>query len=91
MNSVFEALSHPVRRKIVKVLKQGPQSAGELADLFDLTKPTMSTHFAKLKKADLVSTTRQGNSILYHLNASVLQSALNDLLDLNTGDENEQR
>jgi len=85
MNSVFEALSHPVRRKIVKVLKKGPQSAGELADLFDLTKPTMSTHFAKLKKAELVRTTRQGNTILYHLNASVLETALNDLLDFGQG------
>lgn len=83
MNLVFEALSHPVRRKIVKVLKEGPKSAGELADLFDLTKPTMSAHFAKLKKADLVSTTRQGNTILYHLNASILVTALNDLMDTN--------
>ena len=82
MNLVFEALSHPVRRKVVKVLKNGPKSAGELADLFELTKPTMSTHFAKLKKADLVSTTRQGNTILYHLNASILEAALADLLDL---------
>lgn len=89
MNSVFEALSHPVRRKIVKVLKNGPQSAGDLADLFDLTKPTMSTHFAKLKKAELVRTTRQGNVIMYHLNASVLETALSDLLDFKQGQTDE--
>ena len=89
MNSVFEALSHPVRRKIVKVLKRGPKSAGDLADMFDLTKPTMSTHFAKLKKAELVRTTRQGNTILYHLNASVLETALSDLLDFSQGEKND--
>ncbi len=89
MNSVFEALSHPVRRKIVKVLKKGPKSAGDLADMFDLTKPTMSTHFAKLKKAELVRTTRQGNTILYHLNASVLETALSDLLDFSQGEKND--
>lgn len=89
MNSVFEALSHPVRRKIVKLLKKGPKSAGELADMFELTKPTMSTHFAKLKKAELVRTTRQGNSIFYHLNASVLETALSDLLDFSQGEKND--
>jgi len=89
MNSVFEALSHPVRRKIVKTLKQGPKSAGDLADLFDLTKPTMSSHFAKLKKAELVRITRQGNTILYHLNASVLETALSDLLDFKQGSSND--
>ena len=89
MNSVFEALSHPVRRKIVKVLKKGPKSAGDLADMFDLTKPTMSTHFGKLKKAELVRTTRQGNTILYHLNASVLETALSDLLDFSQGEKND--
>ncbi|MGJ8528830.1 autorepressor SdpR family transcription factor [Maritalea sp.] len=89
MNSVFEALSHPVRRKIVKTLKQGPKSAGELAGMFDLTKPTISSHFAKLKKAELVRTTRQGNSILYHLNASVLETALSDLLDFSEGNKDD--
>jgi ArsR family transcriptional regulator len=89
VNLVFEALSHPVRRKIVKVLKQGPKSAGDLAELFDLTKPTMSAHFAKLKKAELVRTTRQGNTILYHLNASVLETALSDLLDFKQGGSND--
>lgn len=89
MNSVFEALSHPVRRKIVKVLKKGPKSAGDLADMFDLTKPTMSAHFTKLKNAELVRTTRQGNTILYHLNASVLETALSDLLDFKQGSKND--
>lgn len=81
MNAVFEALSHPVRRKIIQQLKKGPQSAGELADMFELTKPTMSTHFAKLKKANLVSTKREKNTIIYSLNMSILERALAELID----------
>lgn len=80
MNAVFEALSHPVRRKIIQQLKKGPQSAGELADMFELTKPTMSTHFAKLKKANLVSTKRDKNTIIYSLNMSILERALAELI-----------
>jgi DNA-binding transcriptional ArsR family regulator len=82
MNSVFEALSHPVRRKIIQRLKEGPQSAGELAEMFELTKPTMSTHFAKLKKADLVATRRDKNTIYYSLNMSILERALTELIDI---------
>ena len=55
INAVFEALSHPVRRKILALLRTGPLSAGELAAHFDIAKPTLSVHFAKLKDAELVS------------------------------------
>lgn len=82
MNLVFEALSHPVRRQIIKHLKQGPQSAGALAGLFDLTKPTMSTHFGKLKKANLITARRDKNTIYYSLNMSILERALTELIDL---------
>ena len=58
INAVFEALSHPVRRKVLALLKTGPKSAGELADHFDLSRPTLSVHFAKLKEADLVAVER---------------------------------
>jgi ArsR family transcriptional regulator len=80
MNAVFEALSHPVRREILKLLRGGPMSAGDLAGHFDLTKPTLSVHFAKLKEAELVSVERQGTSLIYHLNMSILEEALSGFL-----------
>jgi len=87
MNSVFEALSHPVRRKILTLLKAGPLSAGELAGHFDLTKPTLSVHFAKLKEAELVVVERQGTSLIYHLNLSILEEALTGFLAFKERDE----
>jgi ArsR family transcriptional regulator, repressor of sdpIR and other operons len=80
INDVFEALSHPVRREVLTLLKNGPMSAGDLAARFDLTKPTMSVHFAKLKDADLVTAERNGTSVVYHLNLSILEDALSGLL-----------
>ena len=82
INTVFEALSHPVRRKVLALLKKGPMSAGDLAEHFDIARPTLSVHFNKLKQADLVAVERQGNSLIYHLNTSVLQDALAGILDL---------
>lgn len=82
MRDVFDALAHPVRRKILGLLRNRPMSAGELADQFDLAKPTLSGHFAVLKAADLVSTERQGTTIIYRLNMSVLEEALAALMDI---------
>ena len=82
VNDVFEALSHPVRREILTLLKKRSMSAGELAAHFELTKPTMSVHFAKLRDADLVTTVRNGTSLIYHLNLSILEDALSGLLSL---------
>jgi DNA-binding transcriptional ArsR family regulator len=80
INAVFEALSHPARRKILALLRKGPMSAGELADHFDIAKPTLSVHFAKLKDADLVTVERRGTSLIYHLNMSILEEALSGFL-----------
>lgn len=80
INAVFEALSHPVRRQILGLLKEGPMSAGDLASHFDLSKPTLSVHFAKLKDAELVTVERQGTSLIYHLNMSILEEALSGFL-----------
>lgn len=80
INDVFEALSHPVRREILALLKKRPMTAGELAGQFDLSKPTMSVHFAKLKDADLISVERNGTSLIYHLNLSILEEALSSFL-----------
>ena len=82
INTVFEALSHPVRRKVLALLKAGPRSAGDLAGHFDISRPTLSVHFNKLKDAELISVERRGTSLIYHLNTSVLEDALAGILDL---------
>jgi len=69
-----------VRREILALLKKRPMSAGELAGYFELSKPTLSVHFAKLKDADLVSVERNGTSLIYHLNLSILEEALSSFL-----------
>lgn len=76
MSKVFEALAHPTRRAILELLKAGAKSAGELADAFDVSKPTMSGHFAKLKEAGLIQADQQGTTIFYSINLSVLEEVL---------------
>jgi ArsR family transcriptional regulator len=81
-NAVFEAFAHPVRRKILRLLRKGPQSAGDLARHFALTKPTLSSHFNKLKEAELIAAERQGTSLIYHLNPAVIEDAVASLTAL---------
>jgi DNA-binding transcriptional ArsR family regulator len=76
MNSVFKALADPTRRKVLQLLRRRPMSAGELAEHFDVTKPTMSAHFAVLVGADLIQAEKNGRSITYRLRMSVLEEAL---------------
>lgn len=76
MSSVFKALSDPTRRAILQYLQQGPMGAGELAGLFDVSKPTMSAHFAVLVQAGLIEPEKQGRTITYRLRLSVLEDAL---------------
>ena len=76
MNKVFKALADPSRRKVLELLRQGPKTAGELADHFDFAKPTMSAHFAILREADLVESEKDGKQVIYRLKLSVLEDAL---------------
>ncbi|ODU55423.1 MAG: transcriptional regulator [Devosia sp. 67-54] len=87
MNAVFEALAHPVRRQVLALLRQRPMSAGELAGHFPLSKPTLSAHFAKLRDAGLVVVERQGTTLVYHLNMSILEEALSGLLAFRERDQ----
>jgi len=82
MNEAFRALADPTRREILRLLRRGEMSAGELAERFDITKPSMSHHFAVLKQADLVSTRRDGQQIYYSLNTTVTQDLLAAMWDL---------
>lgn len=76
MSEVFDALSHPIRREVLEMLKGGGMTAGEIADRFPVSKPTMSGHFAKLKAAGLILGESRGGSIVYTLNMSTLEEAV---------------
>ena len=76
MPSVFKALSDPTRRRVLELLRKKPMSAGDLADQFEVSKPTMSAHFSVLRDAGLVTSVKEGKSIIYHLQMSVLEDAL---------------
>ena len=91
ITNTFKALSHPVRREILDLLKMGKMSAGEIADQFELTGATISHHLNVLKQADLVVETREKNFIYYELNTSVLEDMMVWLADLKESkrDENE--
>jgi ArsR family transcriptional regulator len=82
MSSPFEALGDPTRRAILKKLRAGSRTAGELADEFHLSKPTLSHHFKVLRAAGLVRSERRGTSIVYTLQANVIEELAAELLDL---------
>jgi DNA-binding transcriptional ArsR family regulator len=82
MNSVFKALSHPVRRRIIAMLRAGPMASGDIAAAFDMAWPTVTGHLTALKDAGLVSAERDGSSIRYRLDISAVEEALAFLMDL---------
>ncbi|SDE23425.1 MULTISPECIES: autorepressor SdpR family transcription factor [Kordiimonas] len=76
MADVFHALSSPVRRQILTMLKARDMTAGEISDQLEVGKSTLSGHFNVLKAADLVTTERSGTTITYSLNTSVVEEML---------------
>jgi len=78
----YEALADPSRRKILKLLRGGSLTAGEIAEKFHLTKPTLSHHFRVLRAAGLVRAERRGTSIVYTLQSNVLEDLAAELLEL---------
>jgi DNA-binding transcriptional ArsR family regulator len=76
MSLVFKALADPTRRRVLELLRKGPLTAGELADHFPVSKPTMSAHFAVLREAGLVDAHKTGKAVTYRLKLSVLEDAL---------------
>ncbi len=79
---VWKALADPTRRSIIKTLKRGSRTAGELAADFPMTRASLSHHFNVLKSADLVRTERRGQHIVYSLNSTVLDDVAAMLFDL---------
>ncbi len=82
MNRVFEALADPTRRKILSMLAKRDLSAGEIADAFEITKPSVSHHLALLRGADLIESRRAGQSLIYTIHTTVLEDTLAGFLDL---------
>ena len=81
-NSTYKALAHPIRRDILKRLQDGPLSAGELAKAYNISKPSLSTHFSVLKQSRLIQPERKGNHIYYRLNTAVADEVLAGIMDL---------
>ena len=84
-SDTFKALADPARRRILTLLKEGPLSAGEIASNFDMTASSVSYHLAALKKAELITESREKNYIYYQLNASVLEEVMLWISDLKGG------
>jgi len=82
MNDAFKALADPTRRQILVLLKERDMSAGEIADHFAMTKPSISHHLNSLKHAQLIIDQRQGQNIIYSLNTTVIQEALGWFLNM---------
>ena len=82
LQNTLKALSDPIRREILNLLKQGCMSAGDIADHFPVTGASISRHLSVLKDADLIRDTREGKFIYYDLNASVLEEILLWVKDL---------
>lgn len=82
LQATLRALSDPIRREILNLLKAGRLSAGEITEHFDVTAASISRHLSVLKEADLIRDTRQGKFIYYDINTSVLEETLLWLKDL---------
>lgn len=82
MNSLFKALNDGTRRQIVELLKEKDMNAGEIAEQFNISKPSISHHLDILKRADLITSEKKGQFVEYSLNTSILEDLINWVLTL---------
>ncbi len=85
MNTVFKALNDPLRRQIIELLKERDMNAGEIAEKFNVGKPTISHHLDLLRQADLVTSQKDGQFIIYSLNTTVLDELIQWILNIKNG------
>lgn len=90
IQNTMKALSDPIRREILNLLKQGRMSAGDIVDHFEVTGASISRHLSVLKDADLIRDKREGKYIYYELNASVLEEIMLWISDLKGETTNDQ-
>ncbi len=84
MNSLFKALNDETRREIIELLKDKDMNAGEIANKFQISKPSISHHLDILKRADLITREKKGQFVIYSLNTSILEDLLSWILTLKT-------
>lgn len=82
MNKVFKALNDQTRREILRLLKEKDMTAGEIADAFNITKPSISHHLDILNQADLVTSEKRGQYVIYALNTTVLDEVMQWIITL---------
>ncbi|MCJ8498571.1 autorepressor SdpR family transcription factor [Chryseobacterium salipaludis] len=82
MNALFKALNDETRRKIVELLKENDMTAGQIADHFQISKPSISHHLDLLKQAGLITSEKKGQFVQYSLNTSILEDILAWILNL---------
>jgi DNA-binding transcriptional ArsR family regulator len=82
MNSIFKALNDETRRRIIELLKDKDMNAGEIADEFNISKPSISHHLDLLKRADLISSEKKGKYVEYSLNTTILEDLLTWIITL---------
>ena len=90
MQNTLKALSDPIRREILNLLKKGRMSAGDIVDHFEVTGASISRHLSVLKEADLIRDQREGKFIYYELNASVLEEIMLWIVDLKGEEKDDQ-
>jgi DNA-binding transcriptional ArsR family regulator len=81
MNSTFKALADPTRREILRLLRDGPKTSGEIADRFPTAWATISRHLATLREAGLILSERKGQQIVYELNTTVVEDLVDHILE----------
>ena len=81
MQAAFKALSDPTRREILKLLRSGPKTSGEIAEEFPTAWATVSRHLAVLRDSGLILSERSGQQVIYELNTTVFEDVVNHLMD----------
>jgi ArsR family transcriptional regulator len=89
-NDTFKALADPNRREIIRFLRERDMTAGEIAEKFNISKPSISHHLNLLKQAGLVADERKGQNIVYSLNTSVVEELIRMMLDLFSRDKGKE-
>ncbi len=82
MNTIFKALNDETRREILELLRKKEMSAGDIAEMFTISKPSISHHLDILKQADLVTSEKQGQFVIYSLNTTIVDDILKWLITL---------
>lgn len=82
MNALFKALDDETRRQILELLRERDMNAGEIAECFDISKPSISHHLALLQQAELITSVKRGQFVVYSINTTLLEDVINWIIKL---------